>query len=162
MRRVLYHRTTAENAEIILRDKFCVCGNHEHHRGAHGVFPGVWLSSIPLLVHPRFIAPDRVRLPEYGTAMLEVVIDATGAFMEDREWKKDPLYGEWLIEASELNARILSIRKLTVHEAAEAAGTRAYSLLEFLKLREDDFARADLENANPLKALAQIMRLRNG
>lgn len=32
MRRVLYHRTTAENAEAVLECRgFCTCGNDEHH-----------------------------------------------------------------------------------------------------------------------------------
>jgi len=162
MRRELFHRTTAENGEAVLQRRgFCTCGNDEHHRGAHGVFPGVRLSKVPLLVYPRFIAPERRVLEDYGTALLEVVIDATGAFMEAREWKKDPLYREWLIEAPELNARITSIRKLTLREAAEAAGEPIYSMLEYQRLLADDFALASIES-NPLKSLAEVMRLKNG
>ena len=62
--------------------------------------------------------------------------------MEEREWKREPLYREWLIEASELNARILCIRKLTRREAAEASGMPVYSMLEYQRLLADDFVRA--------------------
>jgi hypothetical protein len=196
MDRVFYHRTSAENAELILRDKFCACtenpcvrglkmplgltgfmrsaekqlqqreaawNNLEHHRNPHSVWSGVWISNVPLAPFRRRTAQDGLGLDgEHGSALLEVVIDATAAFLEAHEWKIDPLDREWLIPAKELNARILSIRKVTLREAAEASRVPVYSMLEYQRLREDDFARADLENANPLKALAQIMRLKNG
>ena len=86
MRRVLYHRTTAENAETA-----CVTssahGNREHHRGVHGFSPGLRLSNTAFLDVPRYIATERRTMDEYGTALLEVATDAAGAFMEAHEWK---------------------------------------------------------------------------
>ena len=138
MHRVLYHRTTRENAELIFRDKFCTCGIQDHHRGAHGASPGVWLSNIPLLPFKRFYPPEKWTLDgQHGTAQLEVTVDATGAFMDEHEWKGEPLFREWLIEASELNARIIGIRILTIKEMAQVCEQPVLPMLEHQELVSD-------------------------
>jgi hypothetical protein len=162
MHRALYHRTTRENAELILRDKgFCTCGIHEHHRGAHGTFPGVWLSNLPLVAVPHYIAPERWALDDCGTTQIEMVIDATGAFMDQHEWKGEQKFREWLIPAPELNARITSLRKIARREAAEMWGTRVLKLLEHQRLRQDDEERASVfrSQRETLEGLVEIVRL---
>ena len=53
----------------------------------------------------------------------------------------EPLYREWLIPADELNARILTIRKVTQREAVEVSGLPVYSMLEYQRLYADEWTR---------------------
>lgn len=160
MRRVFYHSTTVENAADLLRaNGFCTCGVEDHHRGAHGSSPGVWLSNIPLLPFQAYISPERWTLDgQHGTAQLEVTIDATGAFMEAHEWKGEPLYREWLVAASEVNERLVALRILTLDEMAAASGQRVVPLLEYLRALNDEAARSNIVRSRHgmLKGLAKM------
>ena len=86
---ILYHRTTAANAEQILRDGF---------RDATGTFmstrehSGVWLSDVPLDINEGADGDTllQVELPEQVIA--------------DFEWiEKGKPYREWLIPAQRIN-----------------------------------------------------------
>jgi len=165
-----YHLTPVENARQILENGFCECGNRQHHPGSgarigtpprSGLFAdGIWVSDRPLQVHQYFIPRERWTLDgEHGSAQLEIVIKATSSWMNDHEWKETPLFREWLFQAPELNERIVNIRKLTMREKAEILGEPVYSMLEYQRLREDDFALSSIVAGNPLKALAELMKV---
>jgi hypothetical protein len=165
----LYHRTMKANAELILRDnQFCLCGDFKHHPGIYqpnpelcGRLKGVWLSNIPTPLMAFQIPRARRSLNptdhDHGTVLLEVMINATTSFMQDQEWRREPECLEWFIPPAEINARLVSIRIMSRAEIAEVLGEPHYSMLEYQRLREDHFLRADIKRGNPLKRLTEVV-----
>ena len=85
---ILWHRTTAAQAESILRDGH---GRYMTDRE----FSGVWFSDRPL---------DSNEVA-WGNALLRVEIAGTESKISDFEWiEKGKAYREWLIPAAFVNA----------------------------------------------------------
>lgn len=90
---ILYHRTTPENAQSILRDGFLDrTGTYltmEEHTG-------VWLSNVAL---------DCADMGHLGEALLRVALDLSEEALGEYEWIEDEkTYREWLIPAQIINA----------------------------------------------------------
>jgi hypothetical protein len=81
--RIFYHRTTKENAALIVRDGFrldtrFLCRQPDGTMALGKVY-GVWLSDRPLYWRGRD-----------DSALLEVTIYASDGFMDQYEWKGEP------------------------------------------------------------------------
>ena len=111
--RIFYHRTTAENAALIVRDGFrldkkFLCRQVDGSMALAAVY-GVWLSDRPLYGRSR-----------QDTALLEVTIYASDGFLDQYEWKGEPDYREFCVPPADLNTRIISIHLMSLEEQREA------------------------------------------
>jgi hypothetical protein len=90
---VLYHRTTTQRAEPILRDGF---REHGPYLIGGRLWSGIWLSDRPLDEN------EGAR----GDALLQISLNCTEADIADYEWVQDISFGyrEWLIPAAFINA----------------------------------------------------------
>jgi hypothetical protein len=117
----LYHRTTTDRAEAILREGFRD-GSANHSAG--DVPNGVWLSNRPR---------DCVDIAYLGDALLRVTLNQSEGALDQYEWKSESIrmpgedwvpdeegkgYREWLIPSQVINAD--STIEL-LDDAAEAA-----------------------------------------
>jgi hypothetical protein len=111
--RIFYHRTTKENAALIVRDGFrldtrFLCRQPDGTMALGKVY-GVWLSDRPLYWRGRD-----------DSALLEVTIYASDGFMDQYEWKGEPDYREFCVPPADLKARIISIHLMWLEEQHEA------------------------------------------
>jgi hypothetical protein len=117
----LYHRTTTERAEAILRDGF---RDGSANYSAGDIPNGVWLSNRPL---------DCVDISYLGDALLRVTLNRSEEALDQYEWKSESIrmpgegwgpdeegkgYREWLIPAQVINA---NSKIELLDDAAEAA-----------------------------------------